>query len=224
MYEGVVTDIEYLSDSVFVLSLSVPKEFTFIAGQFVNFMFEEDGKKHPKSYSIFNPPSESGVLKSCIKLIDGGYASEKFKTMKNGEKISFRGPMGGLRFDESNKNHFFVCTGTGITPFYSIFKEYLAANPDHQFTLLFGTRLEKDIILRSQFEQMAAEFDNFTYLITLTREGWSGLTGRVQEHLPKSVEDTSFYICGLKDMVLETRHTLLGKGVDAKHIKIERYT
>jgi len=132
--------------------------------------------------------------------------------------------MGGLRFDESNKNHFFVCTGTGITPFYSIFKEFVASNPDHQFTLLFGTRLEKDIVLRSEFEQMAAEFDNFTYLITLTREDWSGLRGRVQEHLPESVAETSFYICGLKDMVLDTRQKLLDQDVEPEHIKIERYT
>jgi ferredoxin-NADP reductase len=157
-------------------------------------------------------------------LIDGGYASEKFRKMEAGEKISFRGPMGGLRFDESNKNHFFVCTGTGITPFYSIFKEFVASNPDHQFTLLFGTRLEKDIVLRSEFEQMAAEFDNFTYLITLTREDWSGLRGRVQEHLPESVAETSFYICGLKDMVLDTRQKLLDQDVEPEHIKIERYT
>lgn len=224
MYEGTVTDIEYLSDSVFVLSLSVPKKFTFVAGQFVNFMFEEDGKKHPKSYSIFNPPSETGVLKSCIKLIDGGYASERFKNMKNGEVISFRGPMGGLRFEPANSKHFFVCTGTGITPFYSIFKEYVASKPDHQFTLLFGTRNQKDIILRSEFEKMAEEFDNFTYLVTLTQENWDGLHGRVQSHLPTDVTGTSFYICGLKDMVLDTRHTLLAQNVESDHIKIERYT
>ena len=223
-YEGTVTDIEYLSDSVIVLSLDVPQEFTFTAGQFVIFQFEEDGKKHPKSYSIYNAPSEKGVLQSCIKLIDGGYASERFKKMKTGEKIPFRGPLGGLKFDSSNKNHFFICTGTGITPFCSIFKEHLESHPDCQFTLLFGTRFEKDIVLRKEFSKMEQEFDNFTYLVTLSREDWDGLKGRVMEHLPASVEGTSFYICGLKDMVLDTRQKLFDQGVDAQHIKIERYS
>lgn len=48
--------------------------------------------------------------------------------------------------------------------------------------------------------------------------------GRVQEHLPANVENKTFYICGLKELVLETKEVLLKKGAALKNVKSERYT
>ena len=48
--------------------------------------------------------------------------------------------------------------------------------------------------------------------------------GRVQLHLPSDLQHKTFYICGLKEMVLETRELLLSKGVSPDKIKVERYT
>ena len=47
--------------------------------------------------------------------------------------------------------------------------------------------------------------------------------GHAQDHLGKDLQNKTFYICGLKDLVLETKELLLNKGVDSKNIKFERY-
>ena len=223
-FTSTVTEIKYLNDEVFIISLSCPDDFTFEAGQFVIIKFTEDGKPKPRSYSIFNPPSQKGMLQSCIKLVEGGFASEIFKKTKEGDTFTIKGALGGMRFNPVTKKHMFLCTGSGITPFYSIVMEYLEKNPDHEFTLVFGTRTQKDLFLYDELTKLDKEHSNFTYIPTLTREEWDGAQGRVHAHIPEDISDTTFYICGLKDMVLGTKEILEEKGVASENIKFERYT
>ena len=90
--------------------------------------------------------------------------------------------------------------------------------------MIFSVKEKKDLFLHEEFQQLAKKYANFTYIPTLTREKWKGATGRVQAHLPADVENKTFYICGLKELVLETKEVLLKKGAALKHIKFERYS
>ncbi|MBI2138131.1 FAD-dependent oxidoreductase [Candidatus Woesearchaeota archaeon] len=223
---GSVSKVESITPDVIVLELKVSSEFKFEAGQFVNFKLSEGSKALPRPYSILSAPSKKGVLEFCIKLVDGGFASEIFKKIIIGEKIPFRGPIGGFTFAKGslNKRHCFICTGTGIAPMMSILNENIGKFPDRQFELIFGTKTRKDILFEGELKKLKEEHKNFDYKITLSREDWEGLKGRVQQHLPEDLSKTTFYICGLKDMVLSTKQLLLSKGVDEKDIKIERFT
>ena len=50
-------------------------------------------------------------------------------------------------------------------------------------------------------------------------------TGYIQGDITtKEIQNKTFYICGLKEMVLETHALLLSKGVPALKIRVERYT
>ena len=75
---------------------------------------------------------------------------------------------------------------------------------------------------------MARTHANFRFWPTLTRPdaGWKGRQGRVQAHLAEAVggrRDVDFYLCGLKEMVDETRGILKGQGFDRKQIFYEKY-
>lgn len=212
-----------LTPDVLFLSFEVPKSFFFKAGQFVTMILKNYQVQKPKSYSILSPPSKIGKLDFCIKLIDNGFASEIFKKMSINDEITVKGPLGHFIFDEKTKNeHWFIGVGTGITPLYSMITEHLTKGKPMR--LIFGEKTQKDLLFHDEFLRMKAKYDNFDYIPTISRGTWNGKMGRVQKYLPENLQNKTFYICGLKELVIETKELLLGKSVDSENIKFERYT
>lgn len=212
-----------LTSDVMFLSFEVPKSFFFKAGQFVTMILKQGPIQKPRSYSILSPPSKIGKLDFCVKLIDTGFASEIFKEIAVNDEIVMKGPLGHFIFDEKTRNeHWFIGVGTGITPLYSMISEYLVL--DKPIRLIFGEKTQKDLLFHDEFLKMKAKFDNFEYIPTISRGTWNGRVGRVQNYIPENLQNKTFYICGLKELVIETKELLLNKGVKSENIKFERYT
>ncbi len=224
-FTGTVIVKKALTDSVLFLQLMVPETFTFKAGQFASLKMTSDGVTKMKSYSICNAPSQRGILDLCVKIIDGGFASEIFKKIKIGEEFEMRGPFGHFVFDEADSSveHWFLAAGTGVVPLYSMLQEYVSLFPRKQFVLLFGVRTKNDLFFDDDFKRLAKENSNFTYIPVLSREKWNGRSGHVQDHLPIDVKNKTFYICGLKELVLGAKELLVQRGVSFEKIKSERY-
>ena len=215
-----------LTNDIILLSLSTPKDFSYQAGQFITLRIEKGEEFRLKSYSILSPSPEKGKVDLCIKIIEGGFASEVFKKVKKGDTFQVKGPFGHFVFEEGDKNKeiWLIGGGTGVAPLYSMLKKHLATQKSKKFVLIFSVKEKKDLFLHEEFEQLAKKHLNFTYVPTLTREKWRGATGRVQLHLPADGENKTFYICGLKELVLETKEVLLKKGVTQKNVKFERFS
>jgi len=225
-FQSKVVKRKDLNKDVVLLSLTAPKEFSFKAGQFVTLKIEKEGEKKLKSYSILNSPSDKERIDLCIKIVDGGFASEIFRNVKEGDSFEVKGPFGHFFFNEEDENDefWFLGGGTGVSPFCSMIKEYLPEMPDKRFTLIFSVKNKDELFLDKEFKELQNKFNNFTYILTLTRDKWEGATGRVQEHLPKDLKNKTFYICGLKELVLETKELLLKCGVNSENVKFERYS
>jgi len=220
-----VKEKKQITHDVILLSFNVPDEFNFQAGQFVSLVMEKDGLKRPRSYSILNPPTQKGQLDICIKIVQGGFASEIFEKTKVGDKFLMRGPLGHFVFQEDDsEEYWFIASGTGMAPFYSMLKEYLPKLPLKKFSLIISNKKQEDLLFYEELQQMEKDYHNFKCINTLTREEWSGAQGRVQEHLPDNLENKTFYICGVKPLVDGTTEELLRRGVDKKKIKLERYS
>ena len=213
---------EKISKDVYMFSFTKPEDFTFKAGQFIALKISDGEETKSRSYSIFNPPSDN-TLKLCIKIVEDGFASKVFKNMQEGEELEVKGPFGHFTFNEnSEKDAVFICSGTGLAPLYSMIKEYLANGK--KFHLIFSNKTRDDLILHDELLELEKDNENFMYTSTLTREEWGGKTGRVQKHLPENLDDKIFYICGLKELVMETKEILINKGVSSDNIKFERYS
>lgn len=212
-----------LTTDVMFLSFKVPVPFTFKAGQYVMLKIEQKGVSRWKSYSILNPPSRKGVIELCVKLIEGGFASTVFVNMKKGDLLPAKGPIGHFVFDEFEQEHWFIGAGTGITPLYSMILEYVPRNPTKEFKLIFGVRQKANLLFHEEFTKLSMEYKNFEYIPTLSRDNWEGKIGRVQKHLGDDLQGKIFYICGLKELVLETKELLVSKGVVPAKVKFERY-
>jgi len=214
---------EQLTHDVVKLTFDAPEDFSYKAGQFLTFMIENNDERKPRSYSIFDTnKNEIGFI---IKIVDGGFAGEIFKKIQLGDEIEMKGPLGHFVFDEETDDEsWFIGCGCGLAPLLCIIKEYLPKYPQKKFVLLFSVKTSKDLILHQEVRDLETKYNHFTYIPTLTREEWEGKSGRVQKHFPDDLKNKTFYICGIKELVVETKEVLLSNNVNPIKIKFERYS
>jgi ferredoxin-NADP reductase len=207
-------------------------KFDFVAGQFISVREpRQDGKPITRAYSLASPPTPSNRFDLCLNRVSEGFMSNYLCDLEPGHDVHFNGPHGHFVLKPERKDAVFIATGTGIAPFRGMIHWLLAdesRHKGHQFWLVYGTRFEKDIYYREEFEQLAKDHPNFRYVMTLSRppEGWQGAAGYVQDHVCTIVGDRKnmeAYICGLNNMVSANRQLLKELGWDRHQIIYERY-
>ncbi|MDI1235577.1 MAG: FAD-binding oxidoreductase [bacterium] len=228
-YKVLITEVIEEAPSVKRFILKFEQEVAFKPGQFVILKFE--GLQHQfdtRSYSIAGQIN-SNCLEICVVFKEDGAATPLLFEHKIGDTLLSSLPEGRFVLQEEpiQKNLFFICTGTGVAPFRCMIKELLLnrkhALPIHLF---FGCRKMEDLLYRSEFEELAMEYPNFSYHPVLSREQWDGNTGYVHPHYLKMLETTKdalFYLCGWTEMLKETRDNIKNLGYTRQDIKVEFY-
>jgi NAD(P)H-flavin reductase len=216
-----------LSPSVRSLSLELPNDFAFAAGQWLHLHVQTAAGLEKRAYSIASGPGEKPV-ELAVTYVSAGVVSPLLCTLEPGALIAVDGPHGFFTRDERGAPALFVGTGTGLSPLRSMLTELLA-EPDHPpVTLLFGVRTQADILWREQLESWTQD-PKFRLEVTLSRpdDGWTGRTGYVQNHvaeLARALGEPHVYICGLSHMVGDVRALCKQElGYDRKRIHSERY-
>ena len=204
--------------------------FDFEPGQFVNSMAPapDQEKIIKRPYSIASPPYEKGYLDLVWKRIEGGFMTNYFWKLKEGDSLQIQGPLGRFGFKKPlAKRVVFVATGTGIAPFRSMIFQLLKDGTDRDVWLIFGNRYETDILYEDEWKDLASRHPNFYFVPTISRpKVWSGETAYVQKILPKYIDsprDTHLYICGLTNMITEVQKTAQEMGFAKDQILFEKY-
>ncbi len=225
----------------FFIQVNELDSFDFKPGQFVtlDLPIHEQKNKRWRSYSIASWPDGSNVYELLIVLLDGGLGTNyMFNEVKVGSELTFRGAQGVFTLPEKiEKDLFFICTGTGIAPFRSMLNYMQLHNVAHEnLYLIFGVRSQKDLLYHEEMKALESEMENFTYMPTLSREGWEGHKGYVHslyEEICKknndacedlqSLKPASFYLCGWKAMIDDARKKITELGYDRKSVHLELY-
>ena len=130
-----------LTDTVRTFRFRFPewKWVPFKAGQFCMIQVPQEGKVVKKPYSICSAPSEKGYIDLCIKRVEGGFATNWFWTLKEGDEITITIPYGGFLIKEPvDYDPVFVATGTGLAPLRSMIKTLLMEGCRRKILLIFG--------------------------------------------------------------------------------------
>lgn len=225
----------------FFIQVNELDSFDFKPGQFVtlDLPIHEQKNKRWRSYSIASWPDGTNVYELLIVLLDGGLGTTYlFNEVKIGSELTFRGAQGVFTLPEKiEKDLFFICTGTGIAPFRSMLNYMQLHNITHEnLYLIFGVRTQKDLLYHEEMKALESEMENFTYMPTLSREGWEGRKGYVHslyEEICKknneacedlnSLKPASFYLCGWKAMIDDARQKIAALGYDRKSVHLELY-
>lgn len=209
----------------FVFEVPELEHFAFTPGQFVSFNEVVTGKKVTRAYSLASAP-RGNRFELCLNRVQDGILSPYLFALQPGATLPFSGPLGYFVPRDPFRASVFIATGTGIAPFRGFLQDPRVAQAP--VTLLFGSRFEAGLAYRQEFERYEAEHPAFRFRPTLTRPeaGWTGRTGRVQQHLDEALagrSEVDVYICGMKAMVDDVRAILKARGFDRKQIIYEKY-
>ena len=226
--ESEVLEIKEIAPLTKHFKLSVPQDFAFIPGQFITVLINKSNEILKRLYSIASQPKDKGYIDLCLDYIENGVGSTFFFNLKKGDKINFLGPMGIFTIKNKDNNIVFIATGTGIAPFRSMINDLLENNFNKNITLLLGIKHEDEILYDNEWEALTKKHKNFEYYNIVSQPKdptYSKNKGRVQVLVGNYIKDFNkdFYLCGVFDMIKETKELLEKRGVKKENIHFERY-
>lgn len=204
----------------------------YISGQLVQLVMKPGLEGTAvRNYSVSSWADGTNRFELIITYLEGGVMSEYlFKEAKIGSEFLYRGPLGifTLPDDITEREIFFISTGSGISPFRSMINSIRKNNiPFKGIKLFFGTRTEADLLYRGELEAIEEELPDFEYIPVLSREDKPGFAkGYVHEHYLKLIDSSEYkplvYYCGWDRMISEGREYLSQRGFEmSKDIRVE---
>ncbi|MCF8355345.1 MAG: ferredoxin--NADP reductase [Melioribacteraceae bacterium] len=235
-----IIKIDEIADETnyYLLKANEENDFSFLPGQFLTLIFNDNGEEIRRAFSICTTPDELPYLGIAIKKVRDGFTSNFIMdNLKVGDKISALPPLGIfiLNTQENVNTHIFIGAGSGITPLISMMKAELKRDTNSRVILFYGNRNEKSIIFRNEIDELKriynGRFDVYNSL-TQPSENWDGHNGRidfnnVKEYLSKNnlteFDNSDYYLCGPSGMMKNIISGLEEHGVNHEKIHKENY-
>ncbi|TYL39403.1 phenol hydroxylase [Natronococcus pandeyae] len=224
-----VADVHQMTPDVKQFRLVADEHrFEYDPGQHTTIHFETDGEEDARPYTAVNVPGTKQLV-LAIKRYDGGTGSVYMHERTPGDEVEIEPVDGDLSVRNLDRDALFIATGTGITPLYPMIEQYARAGRGDA-RLLFGERDQEHLIFRESLDQLRAGHDRVSVEYVLSdadSEAWNGRTGHVQDHLENTLDEldhrdeTDCYVCGVPEMVVETREILGTAGIDEERIYTE---
>lgn len=210
--EVTISFAEELSRGLFLIGFKRP--FDFVAGQVIGIAIRMDDAR--RLYSICSGEKEDEML-ILYKVVEEGYLTPQLSDLEAGNAIWIT-PPGGV-FTGTPDPAVWIANGTGIAPFYSMFRSGLGKNK----LLIHGNRYLEQFHFYDEFREVLG--DNYIRCCS-AEEDDEVYPGRVTGYLEEQTDldpALKYYLCGSAEMVVETRDLLISKGIPFDHIISEIY-
>jgi ferredoxin-NADP reductase len=149
---------------------------TYVAGQFLTFVFNRYGKEERRSFSISSSPVAHEPLSFTVKRLENGaYSCFLIDEVRVGDRLSTTGAAGLFTLPDyldAYEQLFFFAAGIGITPVFSLIKTLLYAGYGKKITLVYSNRTIEDTVFYGQLQQLRRDFEGIfaiEYLFSSSR-------------------------------------------------------
>lgn len=217
-------------------------------GDWVKFgLFEHVSKVNAttiRAYSMANYPEEKGIIKFNIRIatpppkssFPPGIMSSYVFNLKPGDKLKVFGPFGEFFAKDTAAEMVFIGGGAGMAPMRShIFDQLRRIKTKRKISFWYGARSLKEMFYEDDYNELAAENDNFEWNIALSdpqpEDNWTGMTGFIHnvvyQHYLKNhpaPEDCEFYMCGPPMMNAAVIKMLKDLGVEDENIALDEFS
>lgn len=197
-----------------------------------------------RAYSMANYPEEKGIIKFNIRVaspppgskgIPPGKMSSWAFNLKPGDEVKVSGPYGEFFAKDTDAEMVFIGGGAGMAPMRShIFDQLKRLNTNRKITFWYGARSLREMFYVEDFDQLAAEYDNFEWHVALSdplpEDNWQGDTGFIHNVVYEKYlkdhpapEDCEFYMCGPPMMNSSVIAMLKDLGVEDENIMLDDF-
>ena len=180
----------------------------FRAGQYLSVFAEIGDIQTARPFTICSSPkdsiSQNPFYKLVVKPVEGGLVTNHlYNTWNEGTKVLTSAPLGHFYYTSLRDARHVIALagGSGITPFYSMASAIVDGIEDFNLTILYGSRTEKDIILKDSLKELASKSNGKVKLINILSDENNDLYehGFIDaEFIKKFIEtdDYSVFACG----------------------------
>jgi ferredoxin-NADP reductase len=224
------------------LILEVPDWPGHRPGQHVDVrLTAEDGYQTERSYSIASPPEDSRIALTVERLDDGEVSPYLTDVLTIGDRLEFRGPIGGYFVWDVTIGGplLLVAGGSGIVPLMAMLRHRATALGTADMRarhcvptrLLYSSRRSGDVFYREELARLAEGDETLDVALAFTREsppGWTGFRRRIDRMMLAEIawppgERPHVFVCGPTPLVESVAAALVDLGHDAALVKTERF-
>ena len=198
-----------------------------------------------RAYSMASYPLEKRNIKLNVRIatpppgsddkVPPGIMSSFIFNLKPGDEVVVSGPFGEFFARETDNEMVFIGGGAGMAPMRAhIFDQLKRQHTNRKMSFWYGARSLKETFYVDEFDELAANHDNFEWHIALSEpqpeDDWSGYTGFIHKVLHdqylekhRTPEDCEYYLCGPPMMNSAVIKTLEDLGVTSDHILLDDF-
>ncbi len=198
-----------------------------------------------RAYSMASYPLEKRNIKLNVRIatpppgsddkVPPGIMSSYIFNLKPGDEVVVSGPFGEFFARETDNEMVFIGGGAGMAPMRAhIFDQLKRQHTKRRMSFWYGARSLKETFYVDEFDELAANHDNFEWHIALSEpqpeDDWSGYTGFIHKVLHdqylekhRTPEDCEYYLCGPPMMNSAVIKTLEDLGVTSDHILLDDF-
>ncbi|MCW2580914.1 MAG: Oxidoreductase FAD-binding domain protein [Blastococcus sp.] len=202
------------------LRLDVHDRIDHLPGQhYVVRLTAEDGYTAQRSYSVASAPGDPLVELFVERLDDGEVSTYLADVVEPGDELEVRGPIGGWFVWDGESPALLLAGGSGVVPFVAMLRHARAIGRADLLRIAVSSRTLAELPYADELAAAGA-------LIVLTREA-NGIrpAGRLTaaELVPLREPGQIAYVCGSASFAETAAQVLVGMGVPAAGIRVERF-
>ncbi len=207
----------------------------FTPGQYIE-LWQPGATQLSRSYSIANAPQGDGSITLHIRRVEGGrFTQWAFETMKVGDTLQARGPLGVFTMRSPvGVPLLLVAGGTGLAPVLALLEQQVNFAPTRDMVLLWGMRRVADFYALDTLQALVARAPGLRMVLVaqqlenppVTAQAIRFASGTVIDAL---TQDTSLlgrrdiYAAGPPVMLRELTHALDQQGVAKARVHMDSF-
>ncbi|MFC3613977.1 ferric reductase-like transmembrane domain-containing protein [Lutimaribacter marinistellae] len=180
-------------------------------------------------FSIASSPSRGDELRFVIKEL--GDFTRSLSGIPIGARAYVDGPYGHLTLTGHIAPEIaMIAGGVGIAPMLGLIDELQSANDTRPVTLIYGNRVEEQIVDKERLEILQQTGDlRVIHVLSQPPMGWGGETGVIDRQVlsrnfpDAGQQDRLYILCGPPAMLNSVRSDLLAMGVPKRRILSEAF-
>jgi ferredoxin-NADP reductase len=202
------------------LRLDVQDRIDHLPGQhYVVRLTAEDGYTAQRSYSVASTPGDPLVELFIERLDDGEVSTHLADVVEPGDELEVRGPIGGWFVWDGESPALLLAGGSGVVPFVAMLRHARAIGRADLLRCAVSGRTRAELPYADELAAAGA-------LIVLTREA-NGIRppGRLTpaDLVPLWEPGQTAYVCGSASFAEGATQLLVGMGMPAAGIRVERF-